>query len=113
MDAAARDYIDGMAPEHRPLFDRLHRLILEAHPDVEVAFSYQMPTFKRGSRRLNVGSWKHGLSIYGWRQDADAGLLERHPQLRTGKGTIQLTPEAAAAIADDELRDFLRATLNT
>ena len=33
MDDAVRDYIDAIAPEHRPLFDRLHRLILEAHPD--------------------------------------------------------------------------------
>jgi hypothetical protein len=33
MDDDVRDYIDGIAPEHRPLFDRLHRLILEAHPD--------------------------------------------------------------------------------
>ena len=33
MDDAVRDYIDAIAPEHRPLFDRLHRLILEAQPD--------------------------------------------------------------------------------
>ena len=29
MDDAVREYIDAIAPEHRPLFDRLHRLILE------------------------------------------------------------------------------------
>ena len=31
MDDAVRGYIEAIAPEHRPLFDRLHRLILEAH----------------------------------------------------------------------------------
>jgi hypothetical protein len=30
---AVRDYIDAIAPGHRPLFDRLHRLVLEATLD--------------------------------------------------------------------------------
>jgi hypothetical protein len=30
MDDAVRTYVDAIAPEHRPLFDRLHRLVLEA-----------------------------------------------------------------------------------
>ena len=29
MDDAVRDYLDAIAPEHRPLFDRLHRLVLD------------------------------------------------------------------------------------
>ena len=39
MDDAVRDYLDAIAPEHRPLFDRLHRLILEVQPDAAVALS--------------------------------------------------------------------------
>ncbi|HYS30358.1 MAG TPA: DUF1801 domain-containing protein, partial [Candidatus Limnocylindria bacterium] len=62
MDAAVRDYIDAIAPEHRPLFDRLHRLVLEAHPDASVVLSYKIPTYKVGSRRLFLGAWKHGVS---------------------------------------------------
>jgi hypothetical protein len=33
VDEAVREYIDAIAPKHRALFDRLHRLILDAHPD--------------------------------------------------------------------------------
>lgn len=29
MDDAVRDDLDAIAPEHRPLFDRLHRLVLD------------------------------------------------------------------------------------
>ena len=36
MDDAVRAYIDAIAPQHRPLFDRLHRLVLEAHPEAAV-----------------------------------------------------------------------------
>jgi uncharacterized protein YdhG (YjbR/CyaY superfamily) len=112
MDDAVRDYIDAIAPEHRPLFDRLHRLVLEAHPDAAVVLSYQIPTYKVGRRRLFVGVWKHGVSIYGLEQGRDAGFTARHPELRTSKGTIQLRPDDAAGIPDDEFRDLMHATLD-
>jgi len=52
------------------------------------------------------------LSVYGWQADRDAGFSARHPELRGSKGTIRLRLEDAAGIGDDELRDFLRATLD-
>ena len=33
MDDGVRSYIEAMAPEQRPLFDRLHRLVLRLHPE--------------------------------------------------------------------------------
>jgi uncharacterized protein YdhG (YjbR/CyaY superfamily) len=112
MDGAVRDYIDGIAPEHRPLFDRLHRLVLEVHPEAALVLSYQMPTYKAGDRRLFLGVWKHGVSVYGWDQGRDAGFIARHPELKTSKGTIQLRPDQAAGIPDDEFRDLVRAALD-
>jgi uncharacterized protein YdhG (YjbR/CyaY superfamily) len=106
-----RDYVDAIPSEHRPLFDRLHRLILEVHPDASVVISYQIPTYKVGRNRLYLGVWKHGVSIYGWGQGRDAGFTARHPELITGKGTIQLRPDDAAGIPDDEFRDLVRAAL--
>jgi uncharacterized protein YdhG (YjbR/CyaY superfamily) len=112
MEDAVRDYIDAIAPEHRPLFDRLHRLVLEAHPDAAVVLSYEIPTYKVGRRRLFIGVWKHGVSLYGWQQGRDAGFTDRHAKLKTGRGTIQLRPEDAAGIPDGELRDLARAALD-
>lgn len=111
MDDAVRDYIEAIAAEHRPLFDRLHRLVLEVHPDATMVLAYQIPTYKVGRRRLFIGAWKHGVSIYGWDQGRDAGFTARHPGLRTGKGTIQLRPDDALGIPDDEFRDLVRAAL--
>jgi uncharacterized protein YdhG (YjbR/CyaY superfamily) len=96
MDDAVRAYIDAIPSEHRPLFDRLHRLVLEAHPEAAVVLSYQMPTYKVGRNRLFLGVWKHGMSVYAWQQGRDAGFTDRHPELRTSKGTIRLRPETAA-----------------
>jgi len=112
MDEEVRDYIDGIPAEHRPLFDRLHRLILEAHPEAAVVISYQIPTYTVGGRRLYLGAWRHGVSLYGWRHGSDAGFASRHPELTSGKATIRVRPEDAAAIGDDELRDLARAALD-
>jgi uncharacterized protein YdhG (YjbR/CyaY superfamily) len=111
VDQAVQGYIDAIIPEHRPLFDRLHRLILEVRPDAAVVLSYQIPTYRAGRRRLYVGVWKHGVSIYGWQQDREVGFTARHPELKTSKGTIHLRPEDAAGIPDDEFRDLARAAL--
>ena len=111
MDDQVRAYIEGIAPEHRPLFDRLHGLILAEHPDADVVLSYKIPTYKVGRRRLYLGAWQHGVSIYGWGADRDAGFSARHADLRTSKGTIRLRPQDAAAIPDEEFSDLVRAAL--
>jgi uncharacterized protein YdhG (YjbR/CyaY superfamily) len=112
VDEAVQEYIDAITPEHRALFDRLHRLILEAHPEATLGLSYEIPTYRVGRRRLFVGAWKHGVSVYGWQGDRDAGFSSRHPELKAGKATIRLRPQDAAGIGDDELREFVGATLN-
>jgi hypothetical protein len=111
MDDSVRTYIDAVDPAYRPMFDRVHRLIMTAHPDADVVLSYQIPTYKVGKRRLYVGAWQHGISIYGWGQGRDGGFTERHPGLRTGKGTIRLRPQDAAAIPDEELSALVGAAL--
>jgi uncharacterized protein YdhG (YjbR/CyaY superfamily) len=111
VDEAVRGYIDGIAPENRALFERIHRLILAAHPDATVTLSYRMPTYRLGGRRLYLAAWKHGVSLYGWQKDDDGGFMARHPQLRTSTGTIQLRPEQAEAIPDEEFLGLVRAAL--
>ena len=111
MDDAVQGYIDGIDPAFRPLFDQIHELVMAAHPEATVVLSYRMPTYKAGKRRLYVGAWQHGISLYGWRQGGDGGFAERHPELLSGKGTIRLRPQDAAALPDGELAALIRAVL--
>jgi uncharacterized protein YdhG (YjbR/CyaY superfamily) len=106
-----QDYIEAIAPAHRPVFDRINRLVLESYPDAELLISYKMPTYRVGDNRLYVGAWKNWVAIYGLDASRDGGFAGRHPELRTSKGTIQLRPDAAAMIPDSELRDLIRAAL--
>jgi uncharacterized protein YdhG (YjbR/CyaY superfamily) len=110
-DEAVRQYMDAIDPGSRPLFERLHRLIMAAQPGAAVVMSYGVPTYQVGRRRLHVGVWKHGISLYGWPQERAAGFIARHPALRTSKGTIQLRPQDAAGLEDDELLDLVRVSL--
>jgi len=110
-DVAA--YVEAVPPEHRALFGRVHRLVLEACPEAQLSLSYDMPTYKVGKRRLHVAAWQHGVSIYGWKAHGDGGFTERHPELRTSTGTIRLRNEDAAAISDEELRELARAALTS
>lgn len=108
---AVRQYIDAIDPAFRPLFKRLQGLILAVAPEAVVVLSYGMPAYQAGRRRLHLGVWKHGISLYGWPQERAAGFISRHPELRTSKGTIQLRPQDAAGFGDDELLDLIRVSL--
>ena len=112
MDKAVREYIDAIPPEHRRLFDRLHQLVLDAYPDAAVVLLYRIPAYKVGRRRLFIGAWKHGLSVYGWDEGRDGGFTARHPGLKTSTGTLRLRPADGAAISDDEFRDLVHAALD-
>ncbi len=111
MDAAAEAYVDEIAPDSRALFDRIHGLIVGEFPDVEVGISYRMPVYRRGSRSLNVGAWKHGVSIYGFPEDRALSIIERHPELSSGKGTLRITHAVADDISDEELIQIVRGAL--
>jgi uncharacterized protein YdhG (YjbR/CyaY superfamily) len=111
IDRKVRDYIDAIAPKHYPLFERVHRLILLMYPNVSVVLSYNIPTYHVGTRRLHIGVWKHGLSLYGWPQGREEPFIAAHPALKTSKGTIQVRVAEAATITDDELRTLISAAL--
>ncbi len=110
MDEAVRRYRDEITGSHQPLFDRLHDLIVRTCPDAQVQLSYGMPTYRVGHSRLNVGVWKHGVSLY-VSPARDGGFSACHPELAAGKGTIRLTIEDAARIPDEEFQDLVRAAL--
>jgi hypothetical protein len=112
MDAATRAYVDAIPDATRPLFDRIHGLILGVHPDADVVITYDMPTYVVGERRLHVAAWKGWVSLYGWDADHDGGIVARFPTSSSGRGTLKIRPADAVQISDDELRSLIRGALD-
>lgn len=112
MDERIIAYLDKMPPEHRGLFERLHGIVVATHPEAQEDFAYAMPTYRVGKRRLNIGVWRHGVSVYGWRGDRDGGFAARHPDLLSSKSTIRISPSDARAISDEEFRALLAGALD-
>jgi hypothetical protein len=104
-------YVDAIAPAFRPLFDRIDQLTRALHPHATVGIAYAMPTYRVGKGRLNVGVWKHGVSIYGWKNHSPSTFLSQHPDLVTSTGTIRLTPDAAAVLSDEEISEVIGSAL--
>jgi hypothetical protein len=111
VDDAVQAYLDVISDRTRPLFDRIHGLILGAHPDAEIRITYDMPTYVVGERRLYLAAWKSWVSLYGWSEGEDGGFVARHPELTSGQGTIKIRPKDAEGIDDDELRGLIRGAL--
>lgn len=94
------------------MWDRVERLVRALHPDVELRMTYRTPTFVVGEQRLPVGVWKHGLSLYGLHEGNDAGLIDRHPELSSGRCTVKLPTVRAEDFTDAELTATLPAVLS-
>ena len=111
MDDDVLAYVAEIPATHRPLFDRFHGLVVGTFPEAATVMSYRMPTYRVGDRRLYVGVWRHGLSLYGWDAERNADFVRAHPGWVTSKGTIRLTAARSAELSDDDLVALIRRAL--
>ena len=58
MEDAVRRYIDAIPTDKKPLFDRLHSLILDLYPAADIVLSYQIPTYKVEGSATSGGASK-------------------------------------------------------
>ena len=109
MDPAVQNYIDAIPETHRPLFDCLHSLILELYPDARVVISYRIPTYWVGRRRVYLGLWKGGVSLHAISGELIEEFRQRHPAIKTGKGSLnfRLTDELPEADTRDVIEQAM------
>jgi hypothetical protein len=106
-------YVAELGPEHRAAFDRVDALLRTGRDGVEVSISYGILKYAFEGRRVYLGVWKHGISLYGWSADADGGFAGRHPDLLSGRGTLKIRLARAAEIPDAEFLTLFDAVLGT
>ena len=102
-------YIAAVPAEHRPIFDRLHRLILETLPGARVVISYKMPAYVVAGGRVSLSSGPHGVSLATTVAEPIVKFKSKHRNFKTGKVTV-LFPADADLPTDDVRILVLEAT---
>jgi len=100
MNTDVERFMAAIPPDRRPLFDRLHALILALYPDAQIRLSYGVPTYRAASGWVALGYWKQGVSLYTNGAHHLMQFKAAHPRIKTGTGSINLRltdefPEAA------------------
>jgi uncharacterized protein YdhG (YjbR/CyaY superfamily) len=107
-----QEYIDALDAAHRPLFDRLHRLIVDELPDAQIVISYQIPLYRVGRRHLGLNARRpDGITLTTTSPDHIDSFRRRHPQFKTGKASIQF--QLNDELPEDDMRDVIRRAINS
>jgi uncharacterized protein YdhG (YjbR/CyaY superfamily) len=102
------DYIASVPRDHRPIFDRLHDLVLDTLPDARAVISYNMPAYVVDGvpgGRVSLSSGKTTVSLATTIAEPVRAFGAKHPRFRTGKVTVQFPPDAD--LPEDDLRTLI------
>jgi uncharacterized protein YdhG (YjbR/CyaY superfamily) len=90
MKSEVRDYIIQVSDERRELFLKLQSLIYNLYPKAEAKISYKIVKYVLPSGWVFLGYWKQGVSLYTGYITELPVFAAKHPQIKTGKGSIKL-----------------------
>lgn len=88
MNEGVQRYFDMVPEERRPLFDKLHALIMGLYPNAEVVIWYGMPTYRAKSGWVALANQKHYVSLYTNSEHHIAEFNAKYPAIKTGKACI-------------------------
>ena len=90
MNKEVQRYVATMPKERKPLFDKLHKLIMGLYPNAEVVMSYKIPTYKAKFGWVALANQKHYVSLYTCGAHHIAEFKAKYPAIKTGTGCINL-----------------------
>ena len=88
MNKEVQRYVDSIPQERKPLFDKLHKLILSLYPNAEVVMWFRMPTYRAKSGWVALANHKHHISLYTNGKHNIAEFKAKYPKMKTGTGCI-------------------------
>ena len=102
MDKSLKSYIDSIPSERMERFKSIHNLILKMYPNVKVDLSYKMPTYRVEEGWVALANQKNYLTLYTCSQYHIQKFKEKNPNIKTGKGCINIKMKDDIAMADIE-----------
>lgn len=86
------EYLEAVPADRKPLVERLHGLILDLFPEVDVDLSYRMPTYRFGEGWVALANQKRYVSLYTCGAHHLVEFKKAYPEIKTGKGCINFNP---------------------
>lgn len=99
-DDAVEDYLDRQPGARGRRLREMRTLIEHLYPDVEVSMKYRMPTFEWNGGWVAIANQKHYVSLYTCSSEHLEVFRIAHPEIRTGKGCINLRDIDEVSIED-------------
>ncbi|MFG0248620.1 MAG: iron chaperone [Phycisphaeraceae bacterium JB051] len=97
-------YLQSIPQQRRQRFDTLMQLIVDAYLDATVDMQYRMPTFHNADKGwCALANQKHYISLYTCGPKNISDFKTKHPQIKCGKGCINLTDTVELPLADLKL----------
>jgi uncharacterized protein YdhG (YjbR/CyaY superfamily) len=105
--SAIEEYLAGLDPETRAVFERIRDLALEVAPEATPGTSYGLAALiYRRKPLLGFRAAQRHLSIYPFSAEVIEKVRDQLAGFELAKGTIRFT--AAAPLPDDVVRDIVR-----
>ncbi len=100
MDLKVKAYWKDIPDERKERLVQLHEIIMGLYPAAEVSMKYKMPTYQVGDGWVAIANQKHYISVYTCGAHHLELFKEKHPEIKTGKGCINLKPSDPLPIED-------------
>jgi uncharacterized protein YdhG (YjbR/CyaY superfamily) len=94
------NYIEKLPKERAERFNSIHSLIVKLFPNAEQSMQYKMPTFSLGEHWVALANQKNYLSIYTCNAQHLTAFKKKHPEIKTGKGCINIKDNDQFEIED-------------
>ncbi len=103
-----QQYFDTADDDRKARLFVLHNLIVSLYSNAEMVISYGIPMYKLPTGRIGIGYWKGGVSLY-TTENNFVDFREKHPHLKTSKGTINF--KTADAIPEADLKEVIKRAM--
>jgi hypothetical protein len=90
MHQDVQKYFDAVPEDRRPLFNKLHELILSLYPKADVLIWFGMPTYRAKCGWVAIANQRNFVSLYTNSPDHISEFKEKYPSIRTNKASINI-----------------------
>ncbi|MEQ9618965.1 MAG: DUF1801 domain-containing protein [Deltaproteobacteria bacterium] len=104
------EYMDKLPLDRRERIMKLLRHIKTWFPGAVVTMKYKMPTIEKNGNWVAVANQKNYIALYTCSEEHIAPYIEKHPDIRHGKGCINFRDNDE--IRYDDLKNVVSGALN-